>query len=88
LLLGVKGLLEQNSGVNIIESIKGAGDLGAGILLSVIGDVEDLANEGKLASYFGIIPRLSNSNERLRSERITKRGSKLGRTSLLLSRKA
>lgn len=66
-----------------VKSIKGIGDLGAGILLSVIGDVNDFANEGKLASYFGIVPRVSNSNERERSGRITKRGSKLGRTTLV-----
>jgi len=66
-----------------LKSIKGIGDLGAGILLSVIGDVNHFANEGKLASYLGIVPWVSNSNETQRSGRITKRGSKLGRTTLV-----
>lgn len=66
-----------------ISSIKGIGDLGASILLSVIGNVNDFTDEGKLASYFGIVPRISNSNETNRSGRITKRGSKLGRTTLV-----
>lgn len=66
-----------------LKSIKGIGDLGATILLSVIGDVNDFAGEGKLAAYFGIVPRVSNSNETERSGRITKRGSKLGRTTLV-----
>ncbi len=66
-----------------LKSIKGIGDLGAGILLSVIVDVNDFADPGKLASYFGIVPRVSNSNEVTRSGRITKRGSKLGRTTLV-----
>ena len=66
-----------------LKSIKGIGNLGAGILLSVIGDIEDFPNEGKLASYFGIVPRVSNSNESIRTGRITKRGSKLGRTTLV-----
>lgn len=66
-----------------LKSIKGIGDIGAGILLSVIGDVKDFADEGKLASYFGIVPRVSNSNETERSGRITKRGNKLGRTTLV-----
>ena len=57
--------------------------MGATILLSVIGDVNDFANEGKLAAYFGIVPRVSNSNETERSGRITKRGTKLGRTTLV-----
>lgn len=66
-----------------IKSIKGIGDVSASILLSVIGNVNDFADEGKLASYFGIVPRVSNSNETERSGRITKRGSKLGRTTLV-----
>lgn len=66
-----------------LKSIKGIGDIGAGILLSVIGDIRDFADEGKLASYFGIVPRVNNSNETARSGRITKRGNKLGRTTLV-----
>ena len=49
----------------------------------MIGDVNDFADEGQLASYFGIVPRVNNSNESERSGRITKRGSKLGRTTLV-----
>ena len=66
-----------------LTSIKGIGGLGSGILLSIIGDIGDFADEGKLAAYFGIVPRVSNSNETERSGRITKRGSKLGRTTLI-----
>jgi transposase len=66
-----------------VTSIKGIGDIGASILLSTIGNVEDFADEGKLAAYFGIVPRVSNSNEVQRSGRITKRGCKLGRTALV-----
>jgi transposase len=66
-----------------LTSIKGIGSLGASILLSVIGDVRGFPDEAKLASYFGIVPRIHNSNETERSGRITKRGSKLGRTALV-----
>lgn len=66
-----------------LTSIKGIGSLGASILLSVIGDVRDFPDEGRLASYFGIVPRIHHSNETERSGRITKRGSKLGRTALV-----
>jgi transposase len=66
-----------------LTSIKGVGSLGASILLSVIGDVRDFPDEGRLASYFGIVPRIHNSNETERSGHITKRGSKLGRTALV-----
>lgn len=66
-----------------LRSIKGIGDLGATILLSAIGDIRDFAEPGKLAAYFGIVPRVRNSNEVERSGRITKRGTKLGRTALV-----
>ncbi|MDR4497101.1 MAG: IS110 family transposase [Candidatus Scalindua sp.] len=66
-----------------LTSIKGIGEKGASILLSVIGDIKDFPDEGKLASYFGIVPRVNNSNETERSGRITKRGSKLGCTTLV-----
>lgn len=36
-----------------------------------------------MAAYFGIVPRVHNSNERERSGRITKKGNKLGRTTLV-----
>ncbi|MHB8410858.1 MAG: IS110 family RNA-guided transposase [Candidatus Acidiferrales bacterium] len=66
-----------------LTSIKGIGPLGASILLSVIGDVRDFPDEGRLASYFGIVPRVHNSNETEHAGRITKQGSKLGRTALV-----
>jgi transposase len=66
-----------------LTSMKGIGDTGASILLSTIGNIEDFADEGKLAAYFGIVPRVSNSNETQHSGRITKQGCKLGRTALV-----
>jgi len=68
-----------------LASIKGIGKITGAILLSVIGDVSDFADEGHLASYFGIVPRVSNSNETERSGSIHKRGTKLGRTALVQS---
>jgi len=66
-----------------LSSIKGIGDKSATILLSVIGDVNDFADEDKLAAYFGIVPRVSKSNQTEHHGRITKRGSKIGRTTLV-----
>jgi transposase len=68
-----------------LTSIKGIGKITSAILLSVIGDVNDFPDESRLASYFGIVPRVSNSNETERSGRIHKRGTKLGRTALVQS---
>ena len=81
-----KTIAEEGSkleGHKNLTSIKGIGPLTGSILLSVIGDINDFADEGKLAAYFGIVPRVSNSNETEHSGRITKRGSKLGRTALV-----
>ena len=66
-----------------LTSIKGIGERSATVLLSVIGDVNDFADENKLAAYFGIVPRVSDSNETVRHGRITKNGSKIGRTTLV-----
>ena len=66
-----------------LTSIKGIGHLSATILLTSIGDVRDFANENKLAAYFGLVPRVQNSNESEHSGRITKRGNKLARTALV-----
>lgn len=70
-------------GYKNLVSIKGIGERSAAILLSAIGDIKDFADESKLFSYFGMVPRVSNSNETQRSGRITKRGTKLGRTTLV-----
>jgi transposase len=70
-------------GYQNLVSISGIGSLSAGILLSVIGDVKDFEKADKLASYFGIVPRVSNSNETVKTGRITKLGSKTGRTTLV-----
>ena len=81
-----KKLIELGSklpGHKNLSSIKGIGARSATVLLSVIGDINDFADESKLAAYFGIVPRVSNSNETEHRGRITKRGSKLGRTTLV-----
>jgi transposase len=80
-MIGKEG--ENLEGHKNLTSIKGIGGLSSSILLSIIGNIDDFADEGKLAAYFGIVPRVSNSNETEHSGRITKRGTKLGRTTLI-----
>ena len=72
-------------GYRNIRSIKGTGSLNGPVLLSVIGNVSDFDDEGKLASYFGIVPRVDQSNQTRRMGSITKRGNKLARTALIQS---
>lgn len=66
-----------------LMSIKGIGPVSAAVLLSAIGRIEDFDDPGKLAAYFGLVPRIQNSNEMERSGRITKQGNKLARTALV-----
>jgi transposase len=70
-------------GFENITSIKGIGSKGGAILLSVIGDINDFESSKKLESYFGIVPRVRNSGDRISQGRITKQGSKMGRTTLV-----
>lgn len=70
-------------GYESVMSIKGIGMKSAAILLSAIGNINDFEDESKLCAYFGLVPRVSNSNETEKNGRITKRGSKLVRTTLV-----
>jgi transposase len=70
-------------GFDNITSIKGIGNKSGAILLSVIGDINNFSSEKKLASYFGIVPRVNQSSDKVKYGHITKRGSKLGRTTLV-----
>lgn len=70
-------------GFRELTSIKGIASLSATILLTVIDDVERFPDSGKLASYIGLVPRVSRTNETVHYGRITKRGSKLARTTLV-----
>ncbi len=70
-------------GFEEISSIKGIGARSAAILLAGIGNVDDFESADKLAAYFGIVPRVSQSNDTDTRGRITKRGDKLVRTTLV-----
>lgn len=74
---------EKLAGYRNLRSLTGIGARSAGVLLAVIGSIEDFASADKLASYFGIVPRVANSAEVVKTGRITKRGSKTGRTTLV-----
>lgn len=71
------------AGYQNLVSVAGIGALSAGVLLAVIGEVTDFETADKLASYFGIVPRVANSNDTVKTGRITKRESKTGLTTLV-----
>lgn len=69
-------------GFKNLLSIKGIGSLSAAILLPVIGSIKDFESDKKIADYFGIIPKILQSNETCHMRRITKRRSTVGRSTL------
>ena len=64
-------------------SIKGLGCLSAATLAAIVEDVGYFSSSAKLCSYFGIVPKVRISNSINKSSRISKRGTKLGRTTLI-----
>lgn len=79
----IEKLAAAFEGYEGLTSIKGIGARSAAVLLSTIGNVHDFENSDKLAAYFGMVPRVSQSNETDHRGRITKRGNKLARTTLV-----
>jgi len=79
----IEGVASTFKGYAGLTSIKGVGPRSAAVLLSTIGNVHDFESADKLAAYFGIVPRVSQSNETDNRGRITKRGNKLARTTLV-----
>jgi transposase len=70
-------------GYDNLISIKGIGPLSAAVMLLHIGNIKDFKDTGKLAAYFGIVPKVSQSNGSASHGHITKRGSNLARKSLV-----
>jgi transposase len=79
----ITSLGKKIKGFENITSIKGIGALSGTILLSIIGNIEDFQDDKKLASFFGLVPKVQQSNKTIKMGRITKHGSKLGRTILV-----
>ena len=79
----IEAAAETMEGYDGLVSIKGVGPRVAAVFLSGIGDVADFEDADKLAAYCGIVPRVNQSNETDNRGRITKRGDKLMRTTLV-----
>ena len=74
--------------LNIILSVPGIGLISAATILAEMGDYRDFQNADKLAMYFGIVPAVYQSAGKLRTGKITKRGSKHMRRILVQAAKA
>ena len=57
-------------------SLPGIGMTSAATILAEMGDYRDFPHADKMAMYFGIVPTVYQSAGKLRTGRITKRGSK------------
>ena len=79
----IETFAQKLDGYEGLTSIEGIGPRSAAVFLSAIGNVNDFGSADKLAAYFGIVPRVSQSNETDHRGRIAKRGNKLARTTLV-----
>ena len=79
----ITAIAETLPGYENLISIKGIGALSAAAFLVEIGDIKDFAKAGNLVAYFGLTPRVSQSNDSQFVGRITKRGNKAIRTRLV-----
>jgi transposase len=79
----VEAAAENLGGYEGLASIKGIGPRSAAVPLTADGNVNDFENADRLAAYLGIVPRVSRTNDTDKSGRITKRGDKLARTTLV-----
>lgn len=71
------------NGYQNIQTIPGIGALSASIILCSIDGIENFADANKLASFFGLVPKVSKSNKKTRKSRITKKGSKIARRTII-----
>ena len=74
---------KQLPGFNNLVSIKGIGAISAAVFIVTIGDINSFSDPEKLTSYFGIVPKVYQFNQHCTTGSITKRGSKMARTSLV-----
>lgn len=69
--------------IKVLESIPGIGTTTAFLLAAEIGDINRFENSKQFASYFGLVPRLSQSGNHAYYGRITKLGNPYVRWSLV-----
>lgn len=65
--------------LNLLLSIPGVSLASGGAILAAIGDISRFSSKKKLASYFGLTPRVKQSGDKLHLGRISKQGNSYGR---------
>jgi transposase len=71
--------------LNLLLSIPGVSLASGGAILAAIGDISRFSSKQKLASYFGLTPKVKQSGDKLRMGRISKQGNSYGRFMLIES---
>ena len=80
---GIVAAAKTLPGHENLVSIKDIGEIRATVLLSTIVNIGNFAKSGHLAAFLGMTPGVSQSNDSLCIGRITRRGSKIARTTLV-----
>jgi transposase len=75
----------QDSRVHHLRSIPGIGVFIAMLLVLELGDIHRFPSAKHVASYAGLVPRVSDSGERVRRGHISKEGNRLLRWALVLA---
>jgi transposase len=76
-------MAKANPEAQLLMTIPGIGCLSALVIISELGDITRFKNTGQVASYVGLVPRVSSSADIRRLGALTKQGSKLLRWMLL-----
>jgi transposase len=79
----VRKLALESYDCKLLMTIPGIGYYSALMIMSEIGDIERFASANKLCAYAGLIPSTYASADKIRTGRITKRGSKWLRKTLI-----
>lgn len=79
----LRQLASEDPQAQRLMSIRGVGPTTAVAVSCVVGDIRRFAAAKKLASYFGLAPRVRQSAERERHGHISKEGNRLVRTLLI-----
>ncbi len=76
-------LVAEDKDVELLKTIPGTGLVNASAVRGILGTIERFDSPKKVASYAGLVPWVSNSNETVRHGHITKRGSTILRNALV-----
>jgi transposase len=82
--LKLEELGSQLPGFANLKSISGLGTNTIVLLLATIGNINNFATSGKLASYLGLVPKVRNSNQSVKHGGVTKQGNSLLRGNLVM----